>query len=96
MHTHTHTHTPPPRHPRRHQPQEDNNTGTFPLQSERFYAALKGHGGAARLVLLPHEGHGYRARESVLHTLYEQVRGRCWGRVKEWWSWGQCLLSGRR
>lgn len=46
--------------------------GTFPLQSERFYNALKGHGAPARLVLLPHEGHGYRARESVLHTLYEQ------------------------
>eukprot|EP00878_Enallax_costatus_P006199 GHUV01006499.1.p1 GENE.GHUV01006499.1~~GHUV01006499.1.p1 ORF type:complete len:627 (+),score=153.93 GHUV01006499.1:1175-3055(+) len=52
--------------------EEDNNTGTFPLQSERFYNALKGHGAPARLVLLPHEGHGYRARESVLHTLYEQ------------------------
>lgn len=53
--------------------QEDNNPGTYPLQSERFYSALKGHGGRVRLVLLPHEGHGYRARESVLHTLYEQV-----------------------
>eukprot|EP00879_Flechtneria_rotunda_P026301 GHRR01028036.1.p1 GENE.GHRR01028036.1~~GHRR01028036.1.p1 ORF type:complete len:835 (+),score=219.07 GHRR01028036.1:164-2668(+) len=52
--------------------EEDNNTGTFPLQSERFFQALKGHGAPARLVLLPHEGHGYRARESVLHTLYEQ------------------------
>eukprot|EP00775_Hariotina_reticulata_P003220 gene3220-3497_t len=52
--------------------EEDNNTGTFPLQSERFFSALKGHGAPARLVLLPHEGHGYRARESVLHTLYEQ------------------------
>lgn len=52
--------------------EDDNNTGTFPLQSERFYNGLKGHGATARLVLLPHEGHGYRARESVLHTLYEQ------------------------
>lgn len=52
--------------------EEDNNTGTFPLQSERFFNALKGHGAPARVVLLPHEGHGYRARESVLHTLYEQ------------------------
>ena len=41
------------------------------MQSERFYAALKGHGAPARLVLLPHEGHGYRARESILHMLYE-------------------------
>ncbi|KAK9835947.1 hypothetical protein WJX81_000393 [Elliptochloris bilobata] len=52
--------------------QDDNNTGTYPLQSERFYAALKGHGAPARLVLLPHESHGYRARESVLHVLAEQ------------------------
>lgn len=49
----------------------DNNPGTFPMQSERLYQALKGHGKTARLVLLPHESHGYRARESVLHVLYE-------------------------
>lgn len=49
----------------------DNNSGTFPIQSERFYAALKGHGATVRLVMLPHESHGYRARESVLHTLWE-------------------------
>jgi dipeptidyl aminopeptidase/acylaminoacyl peptidase len=54
--------------------QADNNSGTFPLQSERMYAALKGLGGTARLVLLPHESHGYRARESVLHMLWEQER----------------------
>ena len=53
---------------------DDSNMGTYPMQSERMYAALKGHGNAeARLVLLPHEGHGYRARESVLHTLAEQA-----------------------
>ena len=52
--------------------QADNNSGTFPMQSERMYAALKGLGGTARLVLLPHESHGYRARESVLHMLFEQ------------------------
>ena len=51
--------------------EDDNNTGTFPMQSERFYAALKGHGAAARLVLLPHESHGYSARESVMHVLAE-------------------------
>ena len=45
--------------------------GTFPMQSERFYAALKGHGAPSKLVILPHESHGYRARESVMHTLYE-------------------------
>jgi dipeptidyl aminopeptidase/acylaminoacyl peptidase len=49
----------------------DNNSGTFPIQSERMYNAIKGHGGTARFVLLPYESHGYRGRESVLHTLYE-------------------------
>lgn len=49
----------------------DNNSGTFPIQSERLFAALKGFGGTARLVLLPHESHGYAARESVLHVLAE-------------------------
>jgi dipeptidyl aminopeptidase/acylaminoacyl peptidase len=49
----------------------DNNSGTFPIQSERFYAALKGHGATTRFVLLPHESHGYRAKESVLHMLWE-------------------------
>lgn len=52
--------------------QADNNSGTFPIQSERFFHALKGHGGIARLVMLPHESHGYRSRESVLHMLYEK------------------------
>jgi len=49
----------------------DNNSGTFPIQSERFYAALKGHGATARYVVLLHESHGYRARESLLHVLWE-------------------------
>lgn len=52
----------------------DNNAGTFPMQSERFYNALKGHGATTRLVILPNESHGYLARESVLHTLWEQDR----------------------
>ena len=51
----------------------DNNSGTFPIQSERFFAALKGLGGTARLVMLPNEAHGYAARESVLHTLAEMI-----------------------
>lgn len=55
------------------------------MQSERFYAALKGHGSPCRLVLLPHEGHGYRARESILHSLYETdqwlERYAGWGRI---------------
>jgi dipeptidyl aminopeptidase/acylaminoacyl peptidase len=49
----------------------DNNSGTFPIQSERLFQAIKGNGGTSRLVLLPHESHGYRARESVLHVLAE-------------------------
>jgi dipeptidyl aminopeptidase/acylaminoacyl peptidase len=49
----------------------DNNSGTYPMQSERFYNALKGLGATARLVMLPHESHGYRARESVMHMLWE-------------------------
>ena len=49
----------------------DNNAGTYPMQSERLYGALKGLGATARLVMLPHESHGYRARESVMHLLWE-------------------------
>lgn len=51
---------------------DDPNSGTFPMQSERMYNALKGLGKDARLVMLPYEGHGYRARESILHVLWEQ------------------------
>ena len=51
----------------------DNNSGTFPIQSERFYMALKGHGATVRYVTLPHEAHGYAARESVMHTLAEMI-----------------------
>lgn len=54
--------------------ESDSNSGTFPMQSERFYNALRGHGATARLVMLPHESHGYRARESVLHMLWETHR----------------------
>ena len=53
--------------------QIDNNSGTFPMQSERMYAAVKGNAGTARLVMLPYESHGYRARESVLHVLAESI-----------------------
>ncbi len=49
----------------------DNNSGTFPIQSERFYAALKGFGATTRLVLLPNESHGYAARETILHKHWE-------------------------
>jgi dipeptidyl aminopeptidase/acylaminoacyl peptidase len=50
----------------------DNNSGTFPLQSIRYFNALKGLGATVRLVMLPKESHGYRAKESVLHMLWEQ------------------------
>jgi dipeptidyl aminopeptidase/acylaminoacyl peptidase len=53
---------------------DDNNDGTFPIQSERLFAALQGLGGHVRYVQLPAEAHGYRARESALHVLWEQVR----------------------
>jgi len=49
----------------------DNNPGTHTIQSERMYQAIKGNGGTAKLVLLPYESHGYRAKESVLHVLAE-------------------------
>jgi len=52
--------------------EQDNNSGTFPVQSERLYQAIQGNGGTSRLVLLPYESHGYLARESVLHVLAEQ------------------------
>ncbi len=51
--------------------EEDNNSGTFPVQSIRFFNAIKGHGGTSKLVMLPKESHGYRAKESILHMLYE-------------------------
>ncbi|MDI1240688.1 MAG: prolyl oligopeptidase family serine peptidase [bacterium] len=51
----------------------DNNQGTFPIQSERLFAAISGNGGTARLVMLPHESHGYSARESTEHTLAETI-----------------------
>ncbi|QDA59117.1 prolyl oligopeptidase family serine peptidase [Hymenobacter jejuensis] len=49
----------------------DNNSGTFPLQSERFYNALKGHGATVRYVTLPFEAHSYAAKESIMHMLWE-------------------------
>lgn len=49
----------------------DDNSGTFPVQTERMFAALKGNGATVRYVVLPHEAHGYRARESVGHALWE-------------------------
>jgi dipeptidyl aminopeptidase/acylaminoacyl peptidase len=51
----------------------DNNPGTFPIQSERMYQAVKGNGGSVRYVTLPHESHGYLARESIEQVLYETV-----------------------
>jgi len=51
--------------------EQDNNAGTFPVQSERLFQAIKGLGGTARLVMLPNESHAYRARESISQMLYE-------------------------
>jgi dipeptidyl aminopeptidase/acylaminoacyl peptidase len=50
----------------------DNNSGTYTMQSERYFNALKGLGATVRLVLLPKESHGYAASESILHLLWEQ------------------------
>ncbi|MEO0396427.1 MAG: prolyl oligopeptidase family serine peptidase [Cyanobacteria bacterium P01_A01_bin.137] len=52
---------------------EDNNAGTYPLQSERLFEAMKGLGGTVRYVSLPAEGHSYRSREAVGHVLWEMV-----------------------
>jgi dipeptidyl aminopeptidase/acylaminoacyl peptidase len=52
--------------------EDDNNSGTYPMQSERYFNALKGLGAPARLVMLPKESHGYSAKESILHMLWEQ------------------------
>jgi dipeptidyl aminopeptidase/acylaminoacyl peptidase len=49
----------------------DNNPGTFPIQSERLFNAVKGHGGTVRFVQLPFESHGYAAKENILHMLWE-------------------------
>jgi dipeptidyl aminopeptidase/acylaminoacyl peptidase len=51
----------------------DDNSGTFPIQSERLYMALKGHGATVRYVTLPDEAHGYAARETLLHVLAERL-----------------------
>ncbi|MCX6611275.1 MAG: prolyl oligopeptidase family serine peptidase, partial [Acidobacteria bacterium] len=51
----------------------DNNQGTFPIQSERMFMAIRGNGGTVRYVTLPHESHGYSAKESVEHTLFEMT-----------------------
>ncbi|MBY0478535.1 MAG: prolyl oligopeptidase family serine peptidase [Chitinophagaceae bacterium] len=50
----------------------DDNTGTYPIQSERMFAALKGNGGNVRYVSLPYEAHGYRGKENILHLLWEE------------------------
>ena len=50
----------------------DNNPGTFTLQTERYFQALKGLGAPVRMVILPKEQHSYVARENILHLLWEQ------------------------
>ncbi len=59
----------------------DDNNGTFPIQSERLYQALRGNGATARLVMLPAEAHGYQAKETIEHVLYEML------------SWGERYLK---
>lgn len=54
--------------------EDDPNPGTYPMQSERLFEAIKGNGGTVRWVVLPLERHGYRARESIGHMLWEQFR----------------------
>jgi len=53
--------------------ENDPNSGTYPLQTKRMYQAIKGTGGTARMVLLPEEGHGYRAKKSNLHVIAEMI-----------------------
>ena len=53
--------------------QNDSNSGTYPVQSERLYEAMKGLGATVRWVVLPYEDHGYRSREAIGHTLWEMV-----------------------
>ena len=52
--------------------EDDNNSGTYPMQSERYFNALKGLGATVRLVMLPKESHGYSSKESIFHVLWEQ------------------------
>ncbi len=52
----------------------DNNTGTYPIQSDRMFNAIKGHGGTVKYVSLPYESHGYQGRENLLHLLNEQFQ----------------------
>jgi dipeptidyl aminopeptidase/acylaminoacyl peptidase len=51
----------------------DDNTGTFPINSERLYQAVRGNGGTVRLVMLPLEAHGYAGRETLEHVLWEEL-----------------------
>jgi dipeptidyl aminopeptidase/acylaminoacyl peptidase len=53
--------------------EQDDNSGTYPMQSERLFQAVKGNGGNVRYVTLPFESHGYAARESIEHCLYEMI-----------------------
>jgi len=52
---------------------EDANPGTTPLQASKLYEAIRGNGGTARLVMLPHEPHWYTAMESNEQLIYEML-----------------------
>lgn len=74
----------------------DSNPGTFPIQSERLYQAMRGTGGTARLVTLPFEDHGYVSRESVLHVAAEMIAwADRWTRPKNGESVGRSEATGR-
>ncbi len=70
--------------------ERDANSGTYPIQSERLFQAIQGNGGTARLVVLPHEGHAYLARESVLHLLAEEF-----GWLERWLGPGASIPNGQ-
>jgi dipeptidyl aminopeptidase/acylaminoacyl peptidase len=69
---------------------QDANSGTYPIQSQRLFDAIRGNGGTARLVVLPHESHAYLARESVLHVLAEQFS---W--LERWLGTAQAAPDGQ-
>ncbi len=53
---------------------DDANPGTTPLQAVKLYEAIRGNGGTARLVMLPHEPHWYSAMESNEQLAFEELR----------------------
>lgn len=52
---------------------DDNNSGTFPIQSLRMYEALQGNGAVVRWIQLPYESHIYAGRQSVEDVVWEMM-----------------------